>query len=1778
MQSIVRDDPLTGRTLGEFVVTEQIGEGGFGLVYRAEQPQLAREAVIKVLHRRHRNSAMVPRFLQEARIASRLDHPYAAHIYAFGAEPDGLVWIAMEMVRGTPLSTLLREGPLPLGRFVPLFDRIAEVIAAAHEQGIVHRDIKPSNVMVVTRAGRLLPKLLDFGIAKLSGETSSELQATAASGDADTIASGPSATHTNALLGTPQYMAPELWQDSRAANSLSDLYALGVLCYESLTGRLPFEAPDLRAMACAHAFDPVPPIGAPLPLAVGEVIARALAKKPTGRFPTALELAAALRTASGLGDARSALPALDEAVREATLLGAPRPLADAVAALEAATSSHQARDCAFRVVDVAAHWLGILALASYSRMGTVVDSEVGEALRGLRRRRPTTTDWIELASALTAAVPRRRALHPVPELVDAFASDGSVVGSLRALVELRASAERGQDSESAVQKLLQRLLPELATLLRSMAFLAHYPLIVPRSGFVERWMGVRRGRPAAEPALDRTLAEGQPVLVDRDGAPALQLAPLVQVAPPVAGTEDELFLFDGPGRHGAKLVALPNGFERYDETLWKWFGTHLLESRDSESHDSMRERPPYRGLAAFTAEDASTFFGREQEAVALLNRLRIAPFLAVVGPSGAGKTSLVHAGVLPELPAGWRAIALRPGGTPMHALRSALVASGIPIDTDDPAAIAAVVRSAQATRGETLVLVIDQLEELFTLGADDITQHRFAETLAEVARSPDDRVRVVATLRDDFLMAAEQLSPLRTRLAQGVALVGSPQPADLRRILVEPLRRAGYDFEDPGLPDEMVREVAGQPAALPLLSFAAAQLWELRDRQFRQLTRKAYATLGGVGGALAAHAEEVLAGLLHDQQRLLRTAFQHLVTAEGTRAVMTRAELVDVLGGAAGAAVIERLLAARLLIAESRDGSDRIEIVHEALLQAWPRLVAWRREDLEGARLRDQLRAAARQWDERGRPRGLLWREDALAEYVRWRARHPAKLGALEEAFASASVGAAAKGRRTRSMLLGAAFTVLAAVSVVLYGMNRREVAARAEAHHGLVRGYIEQGRTALLGGRHWEALDYLTRALGEGADSPGLALMRGLALMPARAMIYRIHPHAGEIANLQFSPDGARFVTAGQDGAALWDTSSGHLVHRLTENGERAFDAAFNASGSRVAIGGGDGAVRLWDTSDGRLVQTLRGHTARVMAVAFSPDGLRLASSGPDGHVRIWDLEQGKAAFVLDLPANADSRIFDLHWGPKLLAGTSLDRAARVWDPTTGRLTAVLTHENAVASARFDRRGERLVTASSDRTVRIWQMPSGKMLRVLYGSGDRLDYADFSPDGSDVVGAARDGTARIWNAATGALRASLRGRRGTLWYAEYDRSGERLLTAGDDGVTRIWNAKNGHLVAALEGHTNRVPRAHFSPDSTRVISGSSDGTVALWNPAEPYLQKTWSPLSSWCNQIGRGQGRLAIACPQETRAWSVDGSAIGASSLPGADLVAVGRKRIVTANGAVATVWPIGGSQKQRTLSASEPIKNLAVTADDRLLAAGAGNIVHLWNLDDGRELARLDGHAGGVSAVALSADGGRLATAAAAGVVRVRSTSDPSVLCSFDAPRPPTFLEFSRSGDLLAAATDAESPHIVVADVRSGRTVATLQGLHAGMLTMHFNRSGDRLLAANQDGTAALWELPSGRLVSVFAGESQYLADVVFDASERLLIAVDGDGDLRFYDAATVRPLGVIDGLGTPGGIVEHIGPSTAAVVGAFGGLSVWNIPLDHSSADELRHVLATKSPFGQ
>jgi WD40 repeat protein len=550
---------------------------------------------------------------------------------------------------------------------------------------------------------------------------------------------------------------------------------------------------------------------------------------------------------------------------------------------------------------------------------------------------------------------------------------------------------------------------------------------------------------------------------------------------------------------------------------------------------------PYPGLASFTEEDAEYFFGREAEVEQLWRRLEGAHLLAVVGPSGAGKTSFIAAGLVPKAPSTWAIVRCTPGNDAISSLARVMAremagdadAVEMVVGFDDPAVAVELFSRWRQRHGQAL-LVVDQFEELFTLNPPD-KQERFAELLGRLALEAD--VRVLLSMRDDFLMQCKTLGPL-VPIFESLTPLMPPVGAALRRALVQPATKCGYRFEDDALVDEILAEVEGERGALPLLAFAMSRLWEKRDRSGGVLNRSAFHDIGGVGGALGRHAEATLDLIGADRVPIVREIFRNLVTAEGTRAVREWYELLSVFEQpqrqsaeeALRTLVDARLLTTYELREEDREATRRVEIIHESLLANWPRLVRWQTQDADAAQLRDQLRHAARGWDERGRSDDLLWIGTAFREYQVWRESYPGGLTELEEEFARAMTVLAMRRRRRRRIAAAAGVAAMLVVLAVVTTLWRRSVleTRRAEAAKLLALAELEIGSypTAALA---WATASLELADTEEGRRVALRALHRGPPV--------RVVPPAWEgeaLTHFAFSPTGQWLASGSRGPVAL--------------------------------------------------------------------------------------------------------------------------------------------------------------------------------------------------------------------------------------------------------------------------------------------------------------------------------------------------------------------------------------------------------------------------------------------------------------------------------------------------------------------------------------------------------------------------------------------------------------------------------------------------------------------
>ena len=479
------------------------------------------------------------------------------------------------------------------------------------------------------------------------------------------------------------------------------------------------------------------------------------------------------------------------------------------------------------------------------------------------------------------------------------------------------------------------------------------------------------------------------------------------------------------------------------------------------------DRCPYPGLAAFQESDAERFFGRTEQVARVVGRLAAQPLVSIVGPSGVGKSSFVRAGLVPALKreGPWATIAMRPGRAPLAAL-AALADPGNAHNPEhvraiamqlftEPGYLGALLRWRAANHGCRVLLYVDQFEELYTLVHDPRERVAFVTALRAAADDPSSPVRVVLSLRSDFLDRAAEDRAFMAALTEGMHYLMPLGHDGLTQALVRPAEQAGHAFESGELIGRMVGDVAMASGALPLLQFAAARMWDARDRQRRTLTFASYAAMGGIAGALAVHADAVLAELSPARRPLVQAVFQRLVTADGTRAIVDLDELYQ-LSPAPGEvrAVIDQLVSARLLVSKSDEHGTgaSVELIHESLITAWPQLQQWAEAGREEAAFLVQLRQAAAQWESRGRPAGLLWRGDAADEARRFGARLGDTLGPRERRFVDEVIAHASRSSRIKRLAVVATIVILAGlvlaggVAVIWVRGAEQEAVHQAEA------------------------------------------------------------------------------------------------------------------------------------------------------------------------------------------------------------------------------------------------------------------------------------------------------------------------------------------------------------------------------------------------------------------------------------------------------------------------------------------------------------------------------------------------------------------------------------------------------------------------------------------------------------------------------------------------------------------------------------------------------------
>ena len=813
---------------------------------------------------------------------------------------------------------------------------------------------------------------------------------------------------------------------------------------------------------------------------------------------------------------------------------------------------------------------------------------------------------------------------------------------------------------------------------------------------------------------------------------------------------------------------------------------------------------PYLGLEAFQEKDAPLYFGRAPLISQLIQKLQFTlshpqqpNFLAIIGASGSGKSSLVRAGMIPQLrPHNWPIFIMTPTADPLASLARTLMA-GVESKTaaltmqDDLQkesrslhAYLPDIAQRQESEPPHLILIIDQFEELFTLCHHEETRTQFVDNLLyALDPAQQSKLTILLTLRADFYHRVAWSDGLRNLLKSQQEYIGRMSRADLQQTIEGPARLYGYTLQE-GLVKRILDEVGNEPGNLPLLSHALHETWQQREgSDGKALTLAGYEKAGGVKGAITRTAETEFAKLNSAEQAIARSAFIRLTElGEGSEDTRCRVPISDLISNNRDSEMVLTVLAhlagARLV---TTDGKN-VDISHEVLIREWRTLRQWLDDDRNNLRVHSQLTKAASFWKANGHLQKDLYQGTRLTQAQESVEASLLELSSIETLFLTSSQQFREKQKQEKEEQYQR--SIKQGRKTLIETLRRQESDKKrllaSEKRHQAEKKAREQASLRVV------EVENFNLQLRKGRDT-AFSLV-GIVVLIFLASIY-----------FYFQARGNNLFAQAQASVSL----STAIVPKLPTTSDLELARLLGIQGTKLS----ENLKGSWFSQkiDPTFIYTqmrhlynlpknapLQGHTSRVLSVVYSPDGQTLASASSDFTINLWNIN-------------------DLQMAPIALNG----------------------HESIVNSLSYSSDGSLLASASADQTIRLWQITDlQKDSIVLQGHTDEVTSTTFSPDGRLLASSSKDETIRLWSLDNLDLKPIILGAHADgVATVVFSPDNQLLASASNDGMILVWTMNDLQSgPATLHGHSWRVTSIAFSADSKTLASGSWDQTVRLWD------------------------------------------------------------------------------------------------------------------------------------------------------------------------------------------------------------------------------------------------------------------------------------------------------------------------------------------------------------
>lgn len=1151
---------------------------------------------------------------------------------------------------------------------------------------------------------------------------------------------------------------------------------------------------------------------------------------------------------------------------------------------------------------------------------------------------------------------------------------------------------------------------------------------------------------------------------------------------------------------------------------------------------------PYKGLRPFEEADAGRFFGRKRLIDELLSRLAESRFMAIVGPSGSGKSSVVKAGLLPALRQGalptsgqWFIASMVPGTFPLEELETALLRVAI----NPPPTLLTQLEASERGLAQTakrllppgeseLLLLVDQFEELFTLVTDEERRRFFLNSLVATVNDPRSRVRLLITLRADFYDRPLLYQSFGELVRDHTEAIIPPTRVDLIEAIAEPAKQVGVAVNETLL-SAIVNDVYEQPGALPLLQYALTELFD--RRQHNEMTLVDYEAIGRMSGALANRAEALYQEQDEAGQAVVQQLFLRLVTlgeeVEDTRRRVLRSELDTIQLNSETVAhtetvalvskIIEQYGRFRLLSFDHDPDSraPTVEVAHEALLTAWPRFRDWIATNRDGLRQQRRLQRWATEWETAGREGDLLLRGSRLDQMAGWLTETELALSDNELSFFEASLQArrertiAEEARRQRELETAqrlaaeeqaraneqteatkrlrqrASYLVIAlvlagilALIATLLGQQASSNEERAQQNAATAVAEANQRATAQIFAEDQQQL--AQAEVNQRATAEAEAILQAQEASEQKVLALA---EASQRATAEAIAETERQIAFSRELAAASQAS-------LTQDPELSIMLALEGLNIRHTLAAENALHQALAIS--RAERTMFGHTSEAVVVAYSPDGTKIISGGSDNTARIWDVASGE----------------ELH-------------------TFTG-------YSSSIGGVSFDPSNQRVATSSTDGTVRILDVNSGELQSTLSEGMEWVGEVAFSPDGQRLA-TSGDQTI-IWDLETEEALLTFPDGDGKVAFSP---DGQVIATSDENFNVRLYDVVTGKELVVLAGHLNIINGLSFSPDGLLLASEGNDDTVRVWqvdqNSPGSFGQELWT-------FYGIKSGSAAT-----TVEFTPDGKQILAL---GAD------KRV--------RVWDLATGQEASNFICHLGANGMAISPDGKhvtITVAGVEASIKICRLDTTFEWLTVSGHSDWVYDSDFSPDGNTLYTASRDGTVKGWDVSLPGA-ASFDqekltlASEENRFYDVKVSPDGSSVAAAAFDGTARIWDIVSGQELLTLVGHESFVLGLDFSPDGSRLATASDDGTIRIWDTSNGQQLLNLTGHSGGLWSLDISPDGSMLASASIDTTAKIWDIQSGQELVTLEHPDWLFAVTFSSDGRYLATAGSEGVIDLWDI----------------------